>query len=94
MVAKMQNGNYDDIINTQWTQDSLKNRMPVSQRAKIFLPFAALTGYEDELDKTLAKEIESMQQRTGQIKFYEDAPKNVESPPRTNVVCPHSSSPH
>ena len=93
----MQNGNYDDIINTQWTQDSLKNRMPVSQRAKIFLPFAALTGYEDELDKTLAKEIESMQQRTGQIKFYEDevhpraepAPpqkKTSVSPLRSNVV--------
>lgn len=63
--------NYDDIINTKWDDVSLKNRMPVSQRAKIFLPFAALTGYEDELDKTLASEIESMKQRTGRIKFYE-----------------------
>ncbi len=63
--------NYDDIINTKWDDSSLKNRMPVSQRAKIFLPFAALTGYEDELDKTLASEIESMKQRTGRIKFYE-----------------------
>lgn len=63
--------NYDDIINTKWDEASLKNRMPVSQRAKIFLPFAALTGYEDELDKTLASEIESMKQRTGRIKFYE-----------------------
>ena len=63
--------NYDDIINTKWDDASLKNRMPVSQRAKIFLPFAALTGYEDELDKTLASEIESMKQRTGRIKFYE-----------------------
>ena len=63
--------NYDDIINTKWDEASLKNRMPVSQRAKIFLPFAALTGYEDELDKTLASEIESMKQHTGRIKFYE-----------------------
>ena len=63
--------NYDDIINTKWDDASLKNRMTVSQRAKIFLPFAALTGYEDELDKTLASEIESMKQRTGRIKFYE-----------------------
>lgn len=63
--------NYDDIINTKWDDASLKNRMPASQRAKIFLPFAALTGYEDELDKTLASEIESMKQRTGRIKFYE-----------------------
>ena len=63
--------NYDDIINTKWDDASLKNRMPASQRAKIFLPFAALTGYEDELDKTLVSEIESMKQRTGRIKFYE-----------------------
>ena len=63
--------NYDDIINTKWDDSSLKNRMLASQRAKIFLPFAALTGYEDELDKTLASEIESMKQRTGRIKFYE-----------------------
>lgn len=64
-------GVYSDIINTKWDNESLKNRMPVSQRAKIFLPFAALTGYEDELDKTLQLEIESMKQRTGSIKFYE-----------------------
>ena len=63
--------NYDDIINTKWDDASLKNRMPASQRAKIFLPFAALTGYDDELDKTLTSEIESMKQRTGRIKFYE-----------------------
>ena len=61
--------NYDDIINTEWNEKSLKNRMPASQRAKIFLPFSALTGYEDELERTLAHEIESMKQRTGSIKF-------------------------
>ena len=61
--------NYDDIINTNWNEASLQTRMPASQRAKIFLPFAALTGYEDELDKTLQHEIESMKQRAGSIKF-------------------------
>lgn len=71
-MAKMQKEKYDDIINIQWNYDSLKNRMPVSQRAKIFLPFAALAGYESELDKTVEKEIEAMNQRTGSIKFYED----------------------
>ena len=58
------NNKYEDIINTEWNESSLKNRMSVSQRAKIFLPFSALTGYEDELDKTLAKEIEKMKQKT------------------------------
>ena len=39
-------GKYDDIIDTVWPRISPRPRMPMSQRAKIFLPFAALTGYE------------------------------------------------
>ena len=69
------NRNYSDIINTVWNESSLKNRMSVNQRAKIFLPFAALTGFEDELDKTLAQEIENMKQRTGAINFHEEIEK-------------------
>ena len=69
VIPVLDTGIYSDIINTKWDENSLKNRMPASQRAKIFLPFAALTGYEDELDKTLQHEIESMKQRTGSIKF-------------------------
>ena len=46
---------YDDIINTEWNEASLKNRMSPAARAKIFLPFSALAGYQDELDKTLEK---------------------------------------
>ena len=37
-------------------------RMPMSNRAKIFSPFAALRGYEDEIaseGKDISKEIES-----------------------------------
>lgn len=48
---------YDDIINTEWNEASLKNRMSPAARAKIFLPFSALAGYQDELDKTLDKVI-------------------------------------
>lgn len=66
---------YDDILDTDWNESSLKNRMSVSQRAKIFLPFAALTGYEDELDKTLLREIQNMKQKTGSIKFWEEMPQ-------------------
>ena len=69
------NRNYSDIINTVWNESSLKNRMSVNQRAKIFLPFAALTGFEDELDKTLAQEIENMKPRTGAINFHEEIEK-------------------
>jgi hypothetical protein len=65
----MKKSKHEDIINTIWNEASLKNRMPLGQRAKIFLPFSALTGYEEELSKTLAEEIESMKERTGNIKY-------------------------
>ena len=49
--------NYDDIIDYDWNEESLPKRMPLEQRAKIFLPFAALTGYDEALQETLRKEI-------------------------------------
>ena len=55
--------NYDDIINYNWNQDSLPDRMPLSQRAKIFLPFAALTGFEEALQETLRIEIQKYEQK-------------------------------
>ena len=51
---------YSDIIDYDWNSSSLKNRMPLSQRAKIFLPFSALTGYDEALQKTLEQEIAEM----------------------------------
>ncbi len=54
--------NYDDIINYDWNYDSLPNRMLLSQRAKIFLPFAALTGYEEALQETLRAEVSGMEE--------------------------------
>ncbi len=62
----MNEKNYDDIINHSWTRDSLPNRMPLSQRAKIFLPFAALTGFDEARDKTLQTEIAEMTARHGE----------------------------
>lgn len=38
-------GKYDDIINMDRPQ-SKRPRMSVADRAKIFMPFAALKGYE------------------------------------------------
>lgn len=60
---------YDDIIDHNWTRDSLPNRMPISQRAKIFLPFAALTGFNEALDKTLQIEIAEMENQHGNALF-------------------------
>ena len=48
---------YDDILDYDWNYDSLPDRMPLSQRAKIFLPFAALTGFEEAIQNTIDQEI-------------------------------------
>lgn len=48
---------YSDILDYDWNYDSLPNRMPLSQRAKIFLPFAALTGFDEAIQNTIEQEI-------------------------------------
>ena len=50
-------GKYDVIINTQYPIPSNRQPMPLKERAKIFLPFAALKGYEEALEK-VRKEVE------------------------------------
>ena len=62
----MNEKNYDDIINYNWNYDSLPNRMPMAQRAKIFLPFAALTGFDEALGNMLQSEITEMEGPAGQ----------------------------
>ena len=44
-------GKYDDIMNIERFEPKHHPRMPRSNRAAQFLPFAALTGFEDELRK-------------------------------------------
>ena len=48
---------YSDLLDYDWNYDSLPNRMPLSQRAKIFLPFAALTGFDEAIKNTIDQEI-------------------------------------
>ena len=51
---------YSDILDYDWNYDSLPNRMPLSQRAKIFLPFAALTGFDEAIQNTIQFKIDEM----------------------------------
>lgn len=44
---------YDDIINLPHHTSKVHPRMSVSNRAAQFAPFAALTGYDDELRETI-----------------------------------------
>ena len=49
---------YEDILETQWPRETLRAKMPLKNRAKIFLPFSALKGFEESLDSV----------RVGQLK--------------------------
>ena len=53
---------YSDILDYDWNYDSLPNRMPLSQRAKIFLPFAALTGFDEAIQNTIDQEIVELEE--------------------------------
>ncbi len=45
--------NYDDIINLPHHVSKTHPRLSMEQRAAQFAPFAALTGYEDEVEETV-----------------------------------------
>ncbi len=45
-------GKYDDIINMPHHVSDRHPHMPVGDRAAQFAPFAALTGYGDQIDET------------------------------------------
>ena len=44
--------NYDDIIDVEWLGSPDREHMPLSMRAKIFMPFAALKGFDELLRQT------------------------------------------
>jgi hypothetical protein len=66
---------YEEIINTKWPpqkEDYNHLRMNTGRRAKIFLPFAALTGYEEALEKTLEAEIQEVCGKKEKIPLKEE----------------------
>lgn len=51
------NGPYDDIIGLPHPVSRRHPQMPLSERAGQFAPFAALKGFEDEIDRTREEEM-------------------------------------
>lgn len=43
--------NHDAIIYTHWPQVSQRERMPLENRAKIFMPFSALKGLTQAIQR-------------------------------------------
>ena len=56
-------GKYDDIINLPHHVSKKHPRLSMEQRAAQFAPFAALTGYEDEVEETVRLREEQIELR-------------------------------
>ena len=52
-MALTETHDYDDIINLPHRESRRHAHMALSGRAAQFMPFAALTGYEDVLNRTV-----------------------------------------
>ena len=49
---------YDEILDYQWPGSLKHQKMPLASRAKIFMPFAALRGYEEALERVRNESME------------------------------------
>ncbi len=54
----MKNSPYEEIINHKHHISNKYPQMSMEKRAAQFMPFKALTGYDDEIEKTVTKHIE------------------------------------
>lgn len=59
--------NYDDIIDYEYKGSASRPKMPLSSRAKIFMPFAALRGYEELMEKTRLEAEKSHEPKTSNL---------------------------
>lgn len=59
----MNKNNYDDIINLPHYVSKKRPRMSIEQRSAQFAPFAALTGYEDEIEETGKEFVKKMEEK-------------------------------
>ena len=53
----MTKGPYDDIIGLHHPTSRRHKPMPLSERAAQFAPFAALKGFDEEIDRTREEEM-------------------------------------
>ena len=74
----MENQRYDDIINLPHHVSSKRPQMPILERAAQFLPFSALTGYEDAVKETVEKTEEAVESL-----FEEEKEDNTEDSQKT-----------
>ena len=70
-MALTETHDYDDIIDLPHRQSRRHVRMALSGRAAQFRPFAALTGYEDVLDRTVRANEEAIAKANSPVDVVE-----------------------
>lgn len=64
---------YSDIIDLPHPEPQHRKRMPLEKRAAQFMPFAALTGFDEMLKKTVEEEQQSFNPAPGEpIDYIEE----------------------
>ena len=63
---------YADIIDLPHHESRKHLRMPMEKRAAQFSPFAALTGYEDEVDKAVRKKEDDLDERHNRVTYGQE----------------------
>lgn len=63
---------YDDIINLQHHVSKVHPHLSIEQRAAQFAPFAALTGYEDEVNDAAEYFTENFEKNNEHIEMFND----------------------
>ena len=79
---------YDDLIDLEYPRPDrdLKKHppMPVADRAKIFAPFAAFSGYGQKIIKTGQNQQREVEEEIHKEIFYEDLPEEFFLPAEEN----------
>ena len=57
--------NLDAIIYTLWPQGSQRKRMPLESRAKIFMPFSALKGLTQAIQRQVCSQEQLQEENEG-----------------------------
>ncbi len=84
------NGEYDDIINMNKPVSSRRAKMPVSDRAAQFAPFASLTGFDSQISETARITDKKPELSENDLHILDEAIRiileNISSRPQIEVV--------
>ena len=68
-MALTRTHDYDDIIDMPHHQSRKHAHMDIRNRAAQFMPFAALTGYDDVIERTTRSTVDAVEQANAPVEL-------------------------